>query len=136
MNPRSIDAKTRWWIASLALATGACAGSNATTGATTVSDAAATEAGDDGAATTAPTEAGATDASVMTDASESEVGPYPTGPYGNAVGDVLENLAWEGYVSDDAVGLADTKPYVTTSLDQLRRKPNKGYAMVHVSEFF
>lgn len=63
-------------------------------------------------------------------------GPYPAGPYGNKVGDVVANLAWEGYVNPTAVDLASTKPYVTTDLDKLRRDAKKGYALVHVSEFF
>jgi hypothetical protein len=63
-------------------------------------------------------------------------GAYPAGPYGNNVGDVVANLAWEGYVSPLADALANTKPYVTTSMDQLRRDAKKGYALVHVSEFY
>lgn len=63
-------------------------------------------------------------------------GPYPAGPYGNKVGDIVANLAWEGYVSPLADALANTKPYVTTSMDQLRRDAKKGYALIHVSEFY
>ncbi len=62
--------------------------------------------------------------------------PFPAGPYGNTVGSVMANLAWEGHVTDLAETIATTKPYVTTSMDALRRKAPKGYAMVHVSEFF
>ncbi len=63
-------------------------------------------------------------------------GPYPAGPYGNKVGDVVANLTWEGYVNPLADSLANTKPYVTTDMDKLRRDAKKGYALVHVSEFF
>jgi hypothetical protein len=63
-------------------------------------------------------------------------GAYPAGPYGNKLGDVVANLAWEGHVSPLADALANTKPYVTTSMDQLRRDAKKGYALVHVSEFY
>jgi hypothetical protein len=64
-------------------------------------------------------------------------GPYPAGPYGNKVGDVMANLAWEGYVNDLADAISNTKPYVAaTSMDVLRKKASKGYALVHVSEFY
>jgi hypothetical protein len=64
------------------------------------------------------------------------LGAYPAGPYGNKVGDVVANLAWEGYVNPLANELANKKPYVTTSLDALRRDAKKGYALIHVSEFY
>jgi hypothetical protein len=63
-------------------------------------------------------------------------GPYPAGPYGNKVGDVVANLAFEGYVNDLADALSSTKPYGATSMDALRKKAPKGYGLVHVSEFF
>lgn len=63
-------------------------------------------------------------------------GAYPSGGYGNAIGDVVANLAWEGYENDLADSIASTKPYVKTDLDALRRKAPKGYAMIHVSEFY
>jgi hypothetical protein len=82
---------------------------------------------------TAPSDV-ATDTLTMGDAIV--FGAYPAGPYGNKLGDVVANLAWEGYVSPLADAIASTKPYVTTSLDQLRRDAKKGYALVHVSEFY
>ncbi|MGZ3452339.1 MAG: hypothetical protein ACXWUG_20560 [Polyangiales bacterium] len=64
-------------------------------------------------------------------------GPYPPAPYGNKVGDVMANLQWEGYVNDLADAISNTKPYVaSTSMDELRKKASKGYALVHVSEFY
>jgi len=63
-------------------------------------------------------------------------GPYPSAPYGNKVGEVVANLALEGYVSPLADDLANKRPYVTTSMDQLRRDAKKGYALIHVSEFY
>ncbi|MBI2392201.1 MAG: hypothetical protein HYV09_21620 [Deltaproteobacteria bacterium] len=63
-------------------------------------------------------------------------GAFPSGPYGNAVDSVMANLAWEGYVSPLADAIASTKPWVTTSMDALRRDAKKGYALVHVSEFY
>jgi hypothetical protein len=77
-------------------------------------------------------------AEVMSDApADAGFGPYPGAPYGNKVGDVMANLAWEGYVNDLADAISNTKPYVaSTSMDELRKKASKGYALVHVSEFY
>lgn len=77
-----------------------------------------------------------TETSPPADTAVDPFGPYPAGPYGNKLGDVVANLAWEGYVSPLADALANTRPYVTTSMDQLRRDARKGYALVHVSEFY
>jgi hypothetical protein len=63
-------------------------------------------------------------------------GPYPSGPFGNRVGDVIPNLSWAGYVNDRADALTRTKDWLASvSLDELRRKAPKGYGLVHVSEF-
>lgn len=77
-------------------------------------------------------------AEVLSDApSDVGFGPYPPAPYGNKVGDVMANLVWEGYVNDLADAISNTKPYVaSTSMDALRKKASKGYALVHVSEFY
>src|SRR5436190_23055073 len=40
------------------------------------------------------------------------LGPYPRGPYGGEVGDTFPNLAFSGYVNDDATGLANLQPWV------------------------
>jgi len=63
-------------------------------------------------------------------------GPYPGGPYGNKVGDVLPNLRLRGYVNATSDALSTTKPFVGTSLDTLRRTARKPYALLHASEFF
>jgi hypothetical protein len=64
-------------------------------------------------------------------------GPYPAGPYGNKVGDTFQNLTWEGYVNVLADAISNTKPYVASvDFDKLRKDAVKGYALVHVSEFF
>lgn len=60
---------------------------------------------------------------------------YPAGPYGNDEGDVVANLELEGYVNLEADAISNTKPYVDTSLEALRRT-GRCYAVVHVSEFF
>lgn len=86
--------------------------------------------------TSTPAEDVATTDTSAPDTAVDPFGPYPTGPYGNKVGDVVANLDWEGYVSPLSDALANTKPYVTTSMDKLRRDAKKGYALVHVSEFY
>ncbi len=58
---------------------------------------------------------------------------YPAGPYGINKGETLANLDWEGYVNDKADAISTTKPYVKTSLDQLRRKGN--YGVIHIADF-
>lgn len=88
-------------------------------------------------ATTADGATGDTDVAEVTDGADADpFGAFPSGPYGNAVGSVMANLAWEGYVSPLADAIASTKPWVTTSMDALRRDARKGYALVHVSEFY
>lgn len=60
---------------------------------------------------------------------------YPVGPYGGrAVGDVLGNLKWEGYVNDTAAALSSTEPYVPYSLDDLHRS-GKALLLLHVADF-
>jgi hypothetical protein len=87
--------------------------------------------------TTLPSDSTSED--VFADASDvldAEVyGPYPPGPYGNKVGDVLPNLEWQGYVNATSDAVSNTKPFVSTSLDTLRRTARKPYALIHVSDF-
>jgi hypothetical protein len=64
-----------------------------------------------------------------------DLGAYPAGPYGRNIGNTFPNLAWQGYVNDTAVGLASAQPFVGYTMDDVRRS-GKGYAIVHVSEFF
>lgn len=59
-------------------------------------------------------------------------GPYPGGPYGNAVGDTIANVAWEGYVNVTGAASSDTLPYVDYSTDEMR-KSGKAYGLIHVS---
>lgn len=96
-------------------------------------------------------DAGATDASpdvldVLTDAARDAlgdeggdgavtVGPYPAGPYGIARGDVLANLAWEGYTNPDGLRVSTVYPWGATSMQAIR-ETGRGYAMVHLSEFY
>ena len=72
---------------------------------------------------------------VSTDSSaDADVGPYPAGPYGNAMGDVIANLSWEGYVNTTGGAVSTTRPYTPTSM-QAQRMLGRRYALVHVSEF-
>lgn len=63
-----------------------------------------------------------------------DYGPYPPGPYGNAVGDTIANLAWEGYVNITAAASSDTLPYGDYSTDDLR-KSGRPYGLIHISAF-
>jgi len=64
------------------------------------------------------------------------IGPYPSEPYGNAVGDTLANLQLQGYLNEEADAISNTKPFVDSySLEDVRAT-GAGYALVHVSEFF
>ena len=59
--------------------------------------------------------------------------PYPSGPYGVAVGDVIQNMQWIGYEDDQANAIATTEPYAAYSLDDAR-KSGKHYAMINLAE--
>jgi hypothetical protein len=64
-----------------------------------------------------------------------ETTDYPAGPYGATVGAVFPPLEWRGRVNLTAEGLALAQPVVEYSADDVRRSC-KGYALVHISEFF
>ncbi|MGZ7033154.1 MAG: hypothetical protein ACXVIJ_14435 [Thermoanaerobaculia bacterium] len=83
------------------------------------------------ATTDSSTSTDATDAIAVADADP--YGAYPPGPYGQNEGDTLEGFTWEGYVNESADAISNTKPYVTTSTDKLRRAGK--YGLVHVAEF-
>ena len=70
--------------------------------------------------------------------------PYPSGPYGNMVGQTFPPLVWEGYVATDGAAVVNTMPcgqpgtpvcFGPYSADAAR-KSGVRYAMVHLSEFF
>jgi hypothetical protein len=66
---------------------------------------------------------------------------YPPGPYGNAVGDTIPPLVWEGYVDEAADVLATTEPFIPYSMNALRLSAQSGQsaprlAIVHVAEFY
>lgn len=62
-------------------------------------------------------------------------GPYPTGPYGINVGDVLQNLSWDGYVNLSGAVVSTSLPYGPTTLQDLRGS-GRGFAMIHLSDFY
>lgn len=70
------------------------------------------------------------DVQVAEDASDG----YPAGPYGTAVGAVMGDMRFEGFVNLTAQGLASAQPYVSTSMAALRGQ-GRGYAVVFIAEF-
>jgi hypothetical protein len=62
-------------------------------------------------------------------------GPYPAGPYGINVGDVLQNLSWDGYVNKTGAAVSTSLPYGPTTLQDLRGD-GRGFALVHLSDFY
>lgn len=73
---------------------------------------------------------GAIDRAMMT-----AVGPYPPGPYGRDEGQILANLAWEGYSNPEGVEVSTARPFAPISMQAIR-ETGRSYAMVHLSEFF
>jgi hypothetical protein len=61
-------------------------------------------------------------------------GPYPAGPYGNAVGDTIANLAWQGHVNLTGAASSDALPTGDYSTDDMR-KSGKAYGLIHLSAF-
>ena len=66
---------------------------------------------------------------------DADLGPYPSGPYGNVVGSTFPNLQWVGHVDDAADVVATSEPFGPYSMDDVRHS-GKAYAFVHVSEFY
>lgn len=62
------------------------------------------------------------------------LGPYPEGPYGNREGNVIANLAWQGYVNETGEEVSTALAFGDTDLQSLRGN-GRGYALVQVSEF-
>ncbi len=60
---------------------------------------------------------------------------YPSGPYGTEVGQVLANVAFEGFVNPSGTDLAINQPYTATSMAELRGSA-RGYGLVFVAEFY
>ncbi len=71
---------------------------------------------------------------VMVVADAGSVGPYPEGPYGNAMGSVLQGLEWVGFDNPAGEGVSTARGYGPLSLQDVRARGRR-YAIVHVSEF-
>jgi hypothetical protein len=89
----------------------------------------------DALGTTDPTSDAAptTDANTGGDATSDE---YPAGPYGTKVGEVLADIALEGYLHADASSLSNLAPYKATRLSEIRRFAPVKYGILHVGEFW
>ncbi len=59
--------------------------------------------------------------------------PYPKGPYGIAVGDVIADRTWVGYQNPTADAVSTTKPYGAYSLGDAHAS-GKRYALVNLAE--
>jgi hypothetical protein len=58
---------------------------------------------------------------------------YPAGPYGSDVGDVVADLAWEGFVDEDgAIDPATGAPYRGYTMQDLHRSGRR-YALIHLA---
>jgi hypothetical protein len=113
--------------------TGSSAGGGLGSGGTPVSGGGTTSSG----GTTASGSGGAsTGGKAGTDAdSGAALGPYPSGPYGNKVGDILPNFPLQGYVNTKGDVISNTLPFVDSySMDDVRRT-GKPYVLIHVSDF-
>jgi len=85
--------------------------------------------------TTLPGDDTSTGGTDTTTGGDTDIGPYPSGPYGNTVGATFPNLQWVGHVDDAADVVATTEPFGPYSMDDVRHS-GKAYAFVHVSEFY
>jgi hypothetical protein len=63
------------------------------------------------------------------------IGPYPNGPYGTQVGDVLADLETEGYLRHETGGYAYQASFETVRLSDLRATAPVGHALIHISGF-
>lgn len=63
-----------------------------------------------------------------------QLGEYPAGPYGAAVGQTLADMSFEGFVNPSAMGLASARPFVPTSMAALRAGGRR-YAVVFIAEY-
>lgn len=59
---------------------------------------------------------------------------YPAGPYGKAVGDVMQNYSFHGYVNDDGTALSSTLTQSDFDLQAVRAS-GKRYALIHLATY-
>ena len=92
--------------------------------------------GGDDTGTTDETATGDNDTGTTDDTAEVDDNPYPDGPYGTKVGDVLADVQLVGYEHSDPTSLANTVDYAPGSLSQLRKDATVPYGMLHILEFW
>jgi hypothetical protein len=62
--------------------------------------------------------------------------PYPDGPYGTKVGDILADVQLVGFEHFDPSTLANTSDYLPSSLSQIRKDVTVPYGVLHILEFW
>jgi hypothetical protein len=70
------------------------------------------------------------------DTAEVDTNPYPDGPYGTKVGDILGDVQLVGYEHSDPTTLATTVDYLPNSLSQIRKDVTVPYGVLHILEFW
>jgi hypothetical protein len=94
--------------------------------------------GDNGGDTgsTDETANGGDDTGSADDTAEVDTNPYPDGPYGTKVGDILGDVQLVGYEHSDPTTLATTVDYLPNSLSQIRKDVTVPYGLLHILEFW
>jgi hypothetical protein len=126
-------ARRDWLLTLASLALGACSSGNAEKSSGGGASGGAGTAG--GGGTSGSGGASGSGASGASGADSGVASAYPSGPYGNNLGDTMPNLSWQGYVNDAADALSTTKPFGPYSMDDLR-KSGRPLALMHLSEYF
>jgi hypothetical protein len=94
--------------------------------------------GDNGGGDTGSTDEtaiGGDDTGTADDTAEAD-NPYPDGPYGTKVGNVLADVQLVGYEHSDPSTLANTVDYLPSSLSQIRKDVTVPYGVLHILEFW
>ena len=115
------------WMTALAALVVACGSS---------SSAPSDNGGGDDSGATGETALGDNDTGSTDDTAEVDDNPYPDGPYGTKVGDVLADVQLVGYDHSDSSSLANTVDYAPASLSQLRKDATVPYGVLHILEFW
>jgi hypothetical protein len=79
---------------------------------------------------------GGDDTGSTDDTNEVADNPYPDGPYGTKVGDILADVQLVGYEHFDPTTLANTADYLPSSLSQIRKDVTVPYGLLHILEFW
>jgi hypothetical protein len=119
--------KTRLWLPWMAAFAVACGSS---------SSGAPGDNGGGDTGTADDTAVGGDDTGTTDDVAEVDDNPYPDGPYGTKVGDILADVQLVGYEHFDSSSLANTVDYLPSSLSQVRKDATVPYGMLHILEFW